>query len=136
MLSAWAYLVIAYCIVGYLAALWALFLSPPAGLELLLGLLEALVVGLAVGIIGVVFAFPTLVVAPLYVVLLRFLPSRWKRRTRRVAAVMLAPPVVGSLTLIWWGLPGGEADWFLVRCLLGGLLIYGLIIPLPSPRHD
>ena len=135
-LSAWAYLIAAYCLFGSLFALWVFATSHPSGISLLLGPLEAVTGGLVVGVIGLVISFPTLVMAPIYLALLRRVPSRWGRRARRAAAVGLAPPIVGSLTLVLWGLPSGGEDWFFVRCLLGALLIYGLIVPLPSPQGE
>jgi hypothetical protein len=136
-LSAWAYLIAAYCIFGSLFALWSFAGSHPSGLELLVGTLEGLTAGLVVGVIGLVISFPTLVMAPAYLILLAKLPTRWGNRTRRVAAVALAPPVIGSLTLAWWGwLTGGDYDSLLVRCLIGALLVYGLIVPLPAPRDE
>ncbi len=59
-LSAWAYLIAAYCIFGSLFTLWTFAGTHPSGLELLVGTHEGLTAGLVVGVIGLVISFPGL----------------------------------------------------------------------------
>ena len=130
-LSAWAYLIAAYCIFGFLWVLWAFIRSRPAGIALVTGPLEALAAGPFFGIVGLLISFPTVVMAPVYLVVLRRVPTGWGRWLRRLAAVTLAPLVLGAPTFVLWGLPASSDDWFFVRCLVGVLLLYGLIVPFP-----
>jgi hypothetical protein len=126
----WTYLVAAYFVFGFVLALWS-FESQASGFGLFYGPFLAVVVGPILGFAGLLVSFPTLITVPVYLALLRGLPSRIRPRAFRLAAIVLAPPVVGSLTFIWWWSSGGPAESVFTPYLVAVLLIYGFLIPSP-----
>lgn len=127
--ESWGYLIASYVLFGFLYFVWKAE-SQFSAFRLLLGIPLAVVAAPFLAVVGLVLSFPTLVVAPFYLAVLRRIPRRWGPRVFRLAAIVLAPPALGSLTFAWWISTGG-LDWFLARCLLAVLLIYGLIVPSP-----
>jgi hypothetical protein len=127
----WTYLVAAYFVFGFLLSLSS-FESQASGFGLLYGVFLAVASGPVVGFAGLLFSFPTLIAVPVYLALLRHLPRRVGPRAFRLTAIVLAPPVVGSLTFAWWWSTGfGAVDPFFTPYLVAVLLIYGFLIPSP-----
>jgi len=130
----WGNLVVAYFVFGFIYAVWS-DITSASGVDLLLGLLEAVVVGPFVGLLGLLVSFPTFLMAPVYLALLWHVAQRWGPPVFRLAAIALAPPIVGSLTFVGWS-TAGRLDSLFVRSLFAVLLIYGLLTPSPFSNGE
>ena len=131
--ASWSWLVAAYFIFGMLWLLWQ-FVAEGSGTSILLGVPVSVVVGPVFGLLGFALSWSTLLMAPIYLMALRRLPSRWRGSFRPIA-IVLAPPLVGSLTFSWW-FAAGLLDWYFTSCLVVVLLIYGAILPSPFEDND
>jgi hypothetical protein len=81
-------------------------------------------IGLTLLVVAALFTVPLL---PLYLALVRALPRRWRRRTRRGAAIALSPLILTALILLAFAGGPGPA---ILGVALPGAIAYGAAVRL------